>query len=131
LKNGNKFSDKTIKEIVGEKLRHMEKPELSDIIEIIRPFYAWKKDYLVERELKKKARAIMRSFKDENGVRTYFSGNDGVYINVEKSSDLDDLNKVNIQLKKKYNGLYAALEKVRKRIARIVNKYNGANSNEG
>ena len=131
MNKGNKFPAKKIKEIVGEKLKHMEKPEIDDVIEMIRPLYAWEKNYLVERELKKTARAIMRSFKDKNGVRTYFSGNKGVYINVEKSTDLDDLYKVNKQLEIKHSGLSVAIEKVCNRIRSIVDKYSGANSSEG
>lgn len=131
MKNGNKFSEKEIRKIVKAKLKHMERPELSDIVEIIRPFYKWKKDYLLERELKRKARVIMSSFKDENGVRTYFSQNRGSYINIEKSTDLDDLNKVSVQLKPKYAGLSKSIEKVRARIAFLLRKLNGANIKEG
>jgi len=120
---GNKIKTKKIKEIVEESLKHTEKPEITDIVEMIRPFYAWEKEELVERELRNKARYIMSTFKDEQKVRTYFLDNDGVYINVEKSSDLDDLDKVNRQLSKKYSGLSAAIEKVRRRITGVINQY--------
>jgi hypothetical protein len=125
MRNGNKFDNKTIRKIVEEALKHMDKPKLVDIVEIIRPYYAWNSDDLIERELKNKARAIMRTFKDHEGVRTYFSENGGVYINVENSTDLVDLDKVNKQLEKKYSGLSAALQKVRKRIAILVKKFKG------
>jgi len=128
MKNGRKYSSKVIKDIVIKSLEYKEKIELSDVIEIIRPLYAWKKDYLVERELKKTARAIMRSFKDKEGIRTYYSRHDGMYINIERSTDFDDLNIVNKQLKQKYAGLSAAIEKVRQRIISIVDKYKGANN---
>jgi len=120
---GNKINTKKIKEIVEENLKHTEKPEITDIVEIIRPFYAWKKEELVERELRNKARYIMSTFKDEQKVRTYFLDNDGVYINVEKSSDLEDLDKVNRQLSKKYSGLSASIEKVRRRISGVITQY--------
>jgi len=128
MKNGRKYSSKTIKDILEENLKYKEKIALSDVIEIIRPFYAWDPNDLVERELKKTARAIMRSFKDKEGVRTYFSRHDGIYINVEKSTDLEDLNKINKQLRSKYVGLSAAIEKVRDRITSIFNKFKGTNT---
>ena len=119
----NKISTKAIREIVEENLRHMNKPEIVDIVEIIRPFYAWQPKELIERELRNKARYIMSTFKDDQKVRTYFLDNGGVYINVEKSTDLADLDKVNRQLSKKYSGLSAALDKVRNRIRGVINKY--------
>jgi hypothetical protein len=124
MKRGNKFDNKAIKNAIKVNIKNMEKPEITDVIELIRPFCKWDKNDLIERELKSKARCIMRSFKDENGVRTYFSGEDGVYINIEKTTDLADLDKVNIQLEKKYSGLSAALNKVRTRVTSILNKYN-------
>jgi hypothetical protein len=130
MKNGRKYSYKIIKEIVAKKLNYKETVNLSDVVEIIRPFYAWKKHDLVERELNKTARTIMRSFKDTSGVRTYFSQQNGVFINIEKSTDLEDLEKIDIQLTQKYTGLSAALKKVRNRIAYIFSKYSGANSKE-
>jgi hypothetical protein len=123
MQKGNKFDGKAIKNVVEANLENMEKPEITDIIELIRPFCRWDESDLIERELKSKARYIMRSFRDENGVRTYYSGNDGVYINIEKTTDLSDLDKVNIQLEKKYSGLSAALKKVRARVTGIISKY--------
>jgi autotransporter adhesin len=46
-----------------------------------------------------------------------------VYINIENSTDLADLDKVNKQLKKKYNGLKGAINKVSKRIESVIAKY--------
>ena len=102
----NKYDE--IKDIVGENIKYMDRIEISDIIEIIRPYYTFKKSELIERELKNKARYIIRRFKDEEGVRIYFSDSEGIYVNVEKSSDLVDLSKVNRQLSIKYSGLITA-----------------------
>jgi hypothetical protein len=118
-----KINAKTLKKIIEETLRHKNKPSVSDIVEIIRPFYAWNKEELVERELKNKARYIMSTFKDDRKVRTYFLDNNGVYINVEKSTDLADMDKVNRQLSKKYNGISGALAKVQNRITSVIEKY--------
>jgi len=117
----NKYDE--IKDIVGENIKYMDRIEISDIIEIIRPYYTFKKSELIERELKNKARYIIRRFKDEEGVRIYFSDSEGIYVNVEKSSDLVDLSKVNRQLSIKYSGLITAMKKVRNRIKKIVQKF--------
>jgi len=118
-----KIDYKTLRKIVEESLQNTEKPVITDIIEIIRPFYAWEPVDLIERALKNKARYIMSTFKDEKKIRTYFLDNGGVYINVEKSTDLADLDKVNKQLSKKYNGLSGAVDKVHNRIKNIIKKY--------
>jgi hypothetical protein len=96
---------------------------VGDIVEAIRPFYAWNKSELVERELKNKARYIVGTFRDEKKIRTYFLDNSGVYINVEKSTDLADMDKVNRQLGRKYSGLSGALAKVENRICSVIEKY--------
>jgi hypothetical protein len=101
----------------------MEKPKLCDIVEIIRPFCKFTKQQLAENELQNKARYIMRSFRDEKKVRTYFLDNNGVYINAEKSTDLADLDKADRQLSVKYSGLAAAIEKVRNRIDGVIEKF--------
>jgi hypothetical protein len=113
---------KTLREIIRKEIQHTEKPEIADIVEIIRPYYTWEKSELMERELKNKARYIMNTFRDKKKIRTYFLDNNGVYINVEKSMDLDDLDKVNKQLSKKYNGLNGAIAKVKKRIKSLIKK---------
>ena len=112
-----------IKDIVTENLKRMEKVYLSDIIDIIRPFYTFKKDDLIESELRRKARYIMGCFRDGNNIRIFFSDSGGAYINIEKSSDLVDLSKVNSQLSRKYAGISGALAKVQKRIKKMVSKF--------
>ena len=114
-----------IKEIVGEYLEYMEKPTVYEIAEIIRPHYKFTKAELVDRELIKKARYIMRTFKDENGVRTYFADDTGAYINVETTYDLDDLYNVNAQLNRKYSGLTAAIKKVTSRFMNLAVNFGG------
>jgi len=124
IKHNKKYRE-NIKGIVGEYLEYTENPTIDDIVEIIRPHYIFTKAELVERELTKKARYIMRSFKDEKGVRTYFSDDTGVYINVETTNDLDDLYNINEQLNRKYNGLSSAIKKVTNRFMNLAVKFGG------
>jgi len=121
-KNEKKYK-KTIRKRVKDYLESAEKPTIDEIVDVIRPHYKFTKQQLIERELLKKARYIMRSFKDENGVRTYFSDNDGAYINIENSNDVDDLQKVNKQLNKKMTGLTGAIKKVVNRIINLAAKF--------
>lgn len=111
-----------VKEIVAENLSRMDKVKLEYIIDVIRPFYSFTKQDLIDKELKRKARYIMGSFRDSAGVSTYFADDEGFYINVEQSEDMVDLGKVNRQLNRKYAGLTSAMKKVKSRVTSIVRK---------
>lgn len=121
---GEKRYRTNIKEIVREFLKYKEKPTINDIVEIISPHYKFTKEALVQRELTKKARYIMRSFKDENGVGIYFSDDQGFYINVDKTDKVVDLYNVNRQLNKKYTGLSGTIKKVTNRLMNLAVKIN-------
>ena len=114
---------KTIKEIVAKYLEYTERPTLQDIMNLIQPFYSFDEESLVTKELKSKARYIISTFRDKSGIRTYFSDDSGVYINIETSRDLVDLSKVNRQLNRKYAGINAAISKLRKKITKLVKKF--------
>ena len=116
FKNNTAF----LREIVTEYLKYAEKPTIREIANVIRPYCVFTEEELLEKELIRKSRYIMRSFKDGNNVRSYFSDDDGFYINVDISTDLVDLSKVDKQLNRKYAGLATAMEKVRNRIANIA-----------
>jgi len=114
-----------LRDIVEEYLEYTEKPTIDKIVNIIRPHYKFNKSELVERELTKKARYVMRTFKDENGVRTFYSDDTGAYINIETTTDLDDLYKVNAQLNRKYSGLNGAIKKVTGKFMVLAMKFGG------
>jgi len=120
MSENNRSETAIAKGVVKENIDRMEKVNLSEVIEIIRPLYTFVPSELVEKELKHKARYIMRSFKDENGVGIFFSDNKGVYVNIEQSEDIEDLTKVKIQLSVKYSGILSAMKKVRAKIKKIM-----------
>ena len=120
MKKSNKVDNSAIKNIVEENIKRMEKVQISDVMEIIRPLYAINPSELVERELKTKARYIINSFKDRDGVRIFYSDNEGAYINIEQSKDVEDLSKVHKQLSIKYSGIVTAMKKVKARIKTIM-----------
>ena len=111
------------KQIVTENLKHMENPCVSDIVTLIKPLYIFDEDALKEQELKRKARYIMSTFRDSKKIRIYFSNSEGVYINVDRSTDLVDLSKVNKQLYVKYSGLTSAMNKVHAKMTKIVGRF--------
>jgi len=120
MRKNNRSDTAIAKGVVKENIDRMEKINLSEVIEIIRPLYTFVPAELVEKELKHKARYIMRSFKDENGVGIFFSDSKGVYINIEQSENIEDLAKVKVQLSVKYSGILTAMEKVRAKIKQIM-----------
>ena len=120
MRKNNRSDTAIAKGVVKENIDRMEKINLSEVIEIIRPLYTFVPSELVEKELKHKARYIMRSFKDENGVGIFFSDSKGVYINIEQSENIEDLAKVKVQLSVKYSGILTAMEKVRAKIKQIM-----------
>lgn len=121
--SGTRQATMKAKKIVAEHLEHMENPHITDIIALIHPLYDFDAHDLINKELKRKARYIMSTFKDSKKVRIYFSDNDGVYINVDKTQDLVELSKINRQLSVKYSGLNAAIKKVQGRIEKIVGRF--------
>ena len=122
-KDKNSAKKVRIKEIVRSNLERMGTADINEIIEILRPHYDFNVSRLIERELRTRARRVMGSFRDECGVRIYFSDNEGRYINIDNADNIEDLNKVRLQLHKKYSGLSAALKKVRKLAEAIQQKF--------
>ena len=121
--SGTRQATKKAKQKVAEHLEYMENPHITNIMALIQPLYDFDTHDLIKKELKRKARYIMSTFKDSKKVRIYFSDNDGVYINIDKTQDLVELSKVNRQLSVKYSGLNAAIKKVQGKIQKIVDKF--------
>lgn len=101
----------------------MGNSSVSDIVNIIKPLYSFDEELLKEQELKRKARYIMSTFRDASKIRIYFSNSEGIYINVDRDTDLVNLSKVNRQLSVKYAGITTAMNKVRLKITNIVGKF--------
>ena len=60
-----------IKQIVQSNLERMGTLSINEIIEIIRPHYVFDVQKLIEAELRREARRIIRSFRDVNGNMIY------------------------------------------------------------
>ena len=120
MRKNNKHGTSRIRVTVKENIDRMEKVQLSEVVEIIRPLYTFVPEELVEKELKNKARYIIRSLKDDDGVGVFFSNSRGVYINTDLSANFEELTKVEAQLSVKYSGINSSMKKVRRKIKKIM-----------
>jgi hypothetical protein len=89
---------------------------MDELIGIVRE-YAPKPDVkkLEDQEYRRIAQRLMASYKDESGVRDYFSvkaEGTSEYVNVSRTTDKGELQKVRYQLSKRYRGLNKSLRKI-------------------
>ena len=108
--------DKRIKERINSIMDdrpHITMDELMVLVREYAPIPDTEK--LINQEYRRMAQRLMASYKDEKGVRDCFSvkadtGNE--YVNVSRTTDKADLQKVRYQLSKRYRGLNKSLRKV-------------------
>lgn len=90
-----------------------------ELMEIIRPYYMFDIRKLRNQALRRTANSLMRNNKDDKGIRTCFSCKNkegkSIYINIDTTKDLKALEKIELQLVKKYKGLNASKKKVKLR----------------
>ncbi len=83
-------------------------------------------DALKEKEYKRMANSLISSFKDEKGIRDVFViKNDEdmtAYINVARSKEIDNLNKVRDRLDSNVKGNQKSLDKVTRRLFLLENQ---------
>ncbi|WP_026881395.1 hypothetical protein [Clostridium akagii] len=91
-----------------------------ELMEIIRPYYMFDIRKLRNQALRRTANSLMRNNKDDKGIRTCFSCKNkegkSTYINIDTTKDLKALEKIELQLVKKYKGLNASKKKVKLRM---------------
>jgi len=108
--------DKRIKERINsimEDKPHITIDELMALVKEYAPMPDTEK--LINQEYRRMAQRLMASYKDDKGVRDCFSvkadtGNE--YVNVSRTTDKADLQRVRYQLFKRYRGLNKSLRKV-------------------
>ena len=108
--------DKRIKERINSIMDdrpHITMDELMMLVKEYAPIPDTEK--LINQEYRRMAQRLMASYKDEKGVRDCFSvkadtGNE--YVNVSRTTDKADLQRVRYQLSKRYRGLNKSLRKV-------------------
>ena len=106
--------DKRIKEKINSIMEETPNITVDELMQIVKE-YAPKPDIskLINQEYKRIAQRIISSYKDEHGVRECFSiKSEGCYVNISRTTDREDLQKVRYQLSKKYRGLNKSLRKI-------------------
>lgn len=108
--------DKKIKEKINSIMENKPNINMDELIEIVE-LYAPKPDTqkLINQEYRRIAQRLMASYRDESGVRDCFSvksENASEYVNVSRTTDKADLQKVRSQLSKRYRGLNKSLRKI-------------------
>lgn len=119
--------DKEIKEAIIQIMdveSNLEQEFVIDLIKKLSPELDIEK--LKEREYKKMANRLISSFKDEKGIRDVFVITNDMdmseYINVTRSKEVDDLNKVRDRLENNVAGNQRSLEKVEDRLYLLKNQ---------
>lgn len=108
--------DKRIKEKINSIMDSKPHIGMDELVEIVKE-YAPKPDIdkLINQEYRRMAQRIMSGYKDEKGIRDCFSvkaDNGNEYVNVSRTTEKADLQKVRQQLSKKYRGLNKSLRKI-------------------
>jgi hypothetical protein len=113
--------NKKIKEAILDIMEDNPNIGKEEVIELIKTYDdSISIEKLIEKEYKAKATRLMSSFKDERGIRDIFSIRDdedlSTYINIARSKELEDLNKVKKRLEGNIRGNRVSLWKVEERI---------------
>ena len=95
--------------------------EVDEVAEIIKGLHVYDPLTAEDQWYRDKARRLMASRKDSNGVRVLFATGpaSGTYINIETCRSLSDVTSVVDQLIEKRDGLNAAIAKGRRRKAEL------------
>jgi hypothetical protein len=109
--------EKKHRDFILDKIRGAENitaKEVADIIKIYGP--APDVERLIENEYKATARKLLASTKDDNGLRECFAVKEitgkVVYVNIAKTKNSSDLDKVTAALAKQYRGLNKSMKKI-------------------
>lgn len=88
---------------------------IDDVMDLVRPHFIF--DYQLSREqaIRRKAKNLIASIKDEQGIRRVFSKGNNVYVDVDTTKDEDALRYIEEELEKKYASLSASRKKVSNR----------------
>lgn len=110
---------KKAREVILTQMSELGEITTETVMELIRPHFSPDLQLLREQALRRTANNMMRGYKDENGIRVCFNckndSGDSVYINIDKTKNLDALKKIENLLNDKYMGLNASKKKVNRR----------------
>lgn len=115
MPNG-KYLDRRAKEVILNQMRERGEMTTAEIMDLIRPHYFFDAQEAREQGIRRQANRLVKSLRDENGVRTCFAlKGDDVYVNIERCSDRIRVGRVEDQLQAQIEGLRASRNKARRR----------------
>lgn len=116
-----KIFTRDIREYIFSEIDKHGSVDVDDVAAIIKGLHVYDPQAAEDQWCRNKARRLMASRKDKNGVRILFATgpSSGTYINIETCSNLPDVNAVLEQLIEKRDGLNAAIAKSQRRKAEL------------
>lgn len=112
--------DKDSREFIMERMREQGEMTTEEVMEMIRSHYVPDYETLKEREIRQIATRMFRSLRDESGVRTCFAvKSKSIYVNVDVSTQLDNVRAVDEMLAQQIAGLELSRNKAHRRRAEL------------
>ncbi len=112
---------KEAREYIVSELREKGEMTKSEIVEFIRPHCSFDPLALQEQALNREANYIIRSIRDEQGVRTVFIlRSEDAVVDVESCRTYSKVAAVEQQLAKKLDGITASHRKAQRRMAELT-----------
>lgn len=110
--------ERKAKEAIIRRMEELNEITTEEVMNLIEPHFIFDALKAKKQAIRRKAHSLMSQFKDDRGVRTCFSyNNDGnsIYVNIDKTNDMDALIGVEDQISQKYYGLNKAKKKIDRR----------------
>ncbi len=117
-----KYLTPEAKKYIEDQIHDLGEITTEEVMELVRPHFVFDPQSAREQQLRKIAHRIMYGMRDEKQIRTCFAvkkSGESVYVNIDKSTNLDDLTKVRKQLGNKFDGLNRSLKKVKARTREV------------
>lgn len=110
------------REYIRQQLQEYGEIPTEEIMDMIRPHYVFDPVQAKEQQIRRAAQGLMARQKDSDGVRNCFAvcmSGKSIYVNVDQIKSRAQLDAVEQQLKRKYEGLNASMRKVRLRRSQL------------
>lgn len=115
--------EKQAKKAILEQMEELGEITTDVVMDLMRPHYIFDIKKLREQALRRTANNLMRSYKDDRGIRSCFNRKNkegkSSYVNVDTTTNIDALIEIGLQLDKKYKGLNESKKKINRRMEKL------------
>lgn len=118
----SKYLTQEARQYIEDQIHDRGEITTEEVMDIIRPHFIFDMLSAKEQQIRRVAHRIMSGVRDENKTRICFAidkDGESVYVNVENSNSLEDLDKIRAQLGNKFDGLNKSLKKVNARTREV------------